>query len=75
MTITLRNGASHSLEVDRAAPGRYLNPTDEDIEQKFNLIARASLGPANTDRVLAILRRIEELPNVTELIGCLQTKL
>ena len=75
VTITLRNGASHSLEVDRAAPGRYLNPTDEDIEQKFNLIARASLGPANTDRVLAILRRIEELPNVTELIGCLQTKL
>lgn len=72
VTITLKNGASHSIEVDRTQIARYLNPTDADIENKFRLIATPVLGQAQADRVVALVSRLETLDNVSALIEALR---
>jgi 2-methylcitrate dehydratase PrpD len=72
VTFHLRNGKSHTQEEDRSARGRYLRPTDEDIEGKFRLIAGPTLGQAKTDRVIALVRKLETLPDVRELIAALR---
>jgi len=72
VTITLRNGKSFSQEDDRSARGRYLTPTDEDIEHKFTLIAKPVLGATKTDKVIALVRKLETLPDIGELIQALK---
>ena len=72
VTVTLHNGAAHSLEVDRSEIKRYLTPSDDDIEHKFRLIATPVLGQEKTDRVIALARRLETLPNLNELMRALQ---
>lgn len=72
VTITLRNGKSFTQEEDRSARGRYLTPTDEDIERKFRLIAKPVLGGTKTDKVIALVRRLESLPNLGELVEALK---
>jgi 2-methylcitrate dehydratase PrpD len=71
VTITLRNGKSFTQEDDRSARSRYLNPTDDDIEHKFRLIATSVLGAAKTDKVVALVRKLETLPDIGELIQAL----
>lgn len=71
VTLRLRNGNTYSQEEDRSARARYLTPTDADIERKFRLIAAPVLGEAKTDRAIALVRRLETLPNVGELIEAL----
>ncbi len=72
ITLKLRDGKSVSLEVDRSERGRYLTPTDEDIEGKFRLLATGVLGQAKTDKVLELCRRFETLPDLKELIAALR---
>jgi 2-methylcitrate dehydratase PrpD len=72
VTITLRNGKSFTQEDDRSARRRYLTPTDEDIEHKFRLITTPVLGAAKTDKVVALVRKLETLPDVSELIQALK---
>jgi 2-methylcitrate dehydratase PrpD len=72
VTITLKNGKSFSQEEDRSARGRYLTPTDDDIEHKFRLIAKPVLGAAKTDKVIGIVRRLETLPDIGELVQALR---
>ena len=48
------------------------SPTDADIEEKFRLIATPVLGPAQTDRVVALVARLEALPDLRELIAALK---
>ncbi len=45
VTLRLKSGVAHSIEVDRTENARYLNPTDADIEAKFRLIATPVAGP------------------------------
>ena len=49
-----------------------MNPTDEDIEGKFRMIATDILGQKKTDRVIAIVRNFETEDSVTELVECLK---
>lgn len=72
VTIKLNNGKSFTQEDDRSARGRYLTPTDDDIEHKFRQIAKPVLGAAKTDKVVALVRRLEALPDVGELIQALK---
>lgn len=72
VTITLKSGAEHGIEVDRTQIARYLNPSDADIENKFRLIATPVLGKAQADQVVAQVSRLETLDNVCELISALQ---
>ena len=71
ITIRLAGGAVHSLEVDRSEIGRYLDPTDEDIEDKFRMIATPALGAAKAESVIGMVRRLETLPDVRGLIESL----
>ena len=52
--------------------GRYLTPTDEDIERKFRLIAVPVLGKAKADKVIALVRELEKLRDVGELVELLK---
>ena len=61
-----------SIEVDRTANPRYLNPSDADIEGKFRLIATPVLGQAGTDRVIALVSRMETLPDMSALVDALK---
>jgi 2-methylcitrate dehydratase PrpD len=72
VTITLRNGQSFMQEDDRSARPRYLTPTDADIEQKFRHIASPVLGAAKTDKVVALVSKLEALRNVGELVEALK---
>jgi 2-methylcitrate dehydratase PrpD len=75
VTIRLRNGSVVSEEVDRSERGRYLTPTDNEIEEKFRLIAIPVLGKVKAERVIALLRKLETLPNLSELLGALKVEL
>jgi 2-methylcitrate dehydratase PrpD len=72
VTITLTNGQSFSQEDDRSARGRYLTPTDEDIERKFRLIAVPVLGKAKAEKVVTLVRELEKLRDVRELVELLK---
>ena len=71
VTIAMSDGARHSVEVDRSEIGRYLEPTDEDIEGKFRMIAAPVLGAAKTGAVVAMVRKMETLPDVRSLVASL----
>ena len=72
VTIRLRNGLAHSLEVDRSALGRYLAPTDADIEQKFRLLATPVLGRDRADTVVGLVGNLESLSDLGELLAALR---
>lgn len=72
VTLRLRNGISYSREGDRNARGRYLTPTEQDIEEKFRLIAIPVLGQWKTDRVVALVQKLETLRDVRELVDALR---
>lgn len=71
ITFRMRNGACYTREGDRSARARYLTPADRDIEDKFRLIATSVLGAKKTERVIALVQRLETLPDVRELIDAL----
>ena len=72
VTLRLRNGHSYSREGDRSARGRYLTPTQQDIEEKFRLIATPVLGRSKTNRVVALVQKLETLPSVRGLVRALR---
>ena len=74
VTLTLKNGKTVTTEVDRSERGRYLTPTDADIEEKTRLLATPVLGEAGTDRVIHLVSRIDTLPDMRELVTALQLK-
>ena len=70
-TLFLKNGKQVTAEVDRSARGRYLTPTDADIENKFRVIATPVLGQAKTDRVVHLVQNLETLKDTKALIEAL----
>ena len=72
ISIRLHSGVTRSLEIDRSELGRYLAPTDADIEDKFRLVATPVLGQAKTDKVVELVQRMETLPDLDELMKALQ---
>jgi 2-methylcitrate dehydratase PrpD len=74
ITLKLRNGQSHTTVVDRSERGRYLTPTDADIEGKFRLLVAPVLGPAKTDKLVGLCGRFEALGDMRELIDTLRAE-
>ena len=74
ITLKLRNGQRHSTVVDRSERGRYLTPTDADIEHKFRLLVAPVLGQAKTDVLVGLCQRFEMLADMRELIDTLRVK-
>jgi 2-methylcitrate dehydratase PrpD len=72
LTLTLKNGKTVSAEVDRSERGRYLTPTDADIEGKTRLLSEPVLGKAKTDKLIELGRRFESLPDMKDLIDVLR---
>jgi 2-methylcitrate dehydratase PrpD len=72
VTLKLNNGKTVSAEVDRSQRGRYLTPTDADIENKFRLLVTPVLGQGKTDRLVGLCQRFETLTDMNELIGTLR---
>ena len=72
VTLKLKNGKTFSQEDDRSAHGRYLTPTDADIEKKFRMISTSVLGKEKTDKVVALVQKLETLPNIRELVDALR---
>jgi 2-methylcitrate dehydratase PrpD len=72
VTVCLRSGAEHSMEIDRSEIGRYLTPTDADIEDKVRLIATRALGNDKTDQLVALGQRFETLPDMKQLMETLR---
>ena len=72
VTLKLNNGKTVSAEVDRSERGRYLTPTDADIEEKTRLLTTPVLGKAKTDKLIELGRCFETLPNMNELVETLR---
>ncbi|MEX0801580.1 MAG: MmgE/PrpD family protein [Dehalococcoidia bacterium] len=67
LRIALRDGAEHRLRVDtpRGDPSRPLSW--DDLAAKFRDCAALALSSDGVERVLAMVERLEDLPNVSEL--------
>jgi 2-methylcitrate dehydratase PrpD len=72
VTLKLANGKTVSAEVDRSERGRYLTPTDADIEEKFRLLVTPVLGASKTNTLVGMMQRFETLPDMKELIHTLR---
>ena len=71
-TLVTKSGTKHTTIVDYHK-GHYKNPmTESEIEAKFRPLAAGVLHPAQTDRLLAALWRLEEQDNVHELMQLTQ---
>lgn len=71
VTLKLNSGMTVSAEVDRSERGRYLTPTDADIEEKFRLLVTPVLGQKKADALVDMMQRFESLPNMKTLIDTL----
>src|SRR4051812_43221715 len=66
--LVTKDGSTHTAMVDYHK-GHYKNPmSEQEIEGKFRPLAAGVLKPAQTDRLLAALWRLEDQPNMHELI-------
>ena len=72
VTFKMKDGKTHAMEDDRNAHGRYLKPTDHDIEDKFRRVASPILGAAKAERVVDIVSRLETVTDVSELVSNLR---
>jgi 2-methylcitrate dehydratase len=69
LEIVLNSGARKSARVEYHR-GHFKNPmTDAEMEEKFRLMAGRYLGADRLDRLLSILRGIENEPQVNGLIS------
>ncbi len=72
VTLKLANGKTVSAEVDRSERGRYLTPTDADIEEKFRLLVTPVLGKKKADTLVGLMQRFETLPDMQAVIDALR---
>ena len=69
MEVVLRSGTRKTARVEYHR-GHFKNPmTDAEMEDKFRLMAGKHLSAERVDKLLRILRGIENEPNVTSLIA------
>jgi 2-methylcitrate dehydratase len=69
LEVVLKSGARKTARVEYHR-GHFKNPmTDAEMEEKFRLMARKHLSAERVDKLLGILRGIENEPQVTNLIA------
>jgi 2-methylcitrate dehydratase PrpD len=71
VAITTRDGRSFKREIlhRRGSPENPLKP--EDVEYKFRHVARSCLTPANIDKVMQLVAKLDTLADTRELIAIL----
>ncbi|MFO0880930.1 MAG: MmgE/PrpD family protein [Gemmataceae bacterium] len=68
ITVTLKNGQRHELEVEFPR-GHAMNPmTDDEVEAKLRRMVEPRLGKEKADRILATCWKLEELQSPGELV-------
>jgi 2-methylcitrate dehydratase PrpD len=71
VTVTLKDGRRFERRVDRAK-GQPLNPlTEAELETKFRDCAALALPAARVDSLLAAIRGLETVPEVSAIAGLL----
>jgi 2-methylcitrate dehydratase len=69
LEVVLKSAERKTFRVEYHR-GHFKNPmTDAEMEEKFRLLAQKNLSPARVDNLLAILRGIDALPQVSTLIA------
>ena len=69
LEIVLKSGARKTTRVEYHR-GHFKNPmTDAEMEEKFSLMAKKHLAADRVDKLLGILRGIENEPKVSNLIA------
>jgi 2-methylcitrate dehydratase PrpD len=71
MTVTTRDGRTFVSAVDYAKGSRQRPLSDDELLDKFRMLAAAKLAPDDMDRVVTALMVAEELPSVREFVGSL----
>jgi 2-methylcitrate dehydratase len=67
-TLVTKAGVTHTTMVDYHK-GHHKNPlSDAEVEAKFRGLAAAVLKPAQTDRLLAALWKLEDLADAGEIV-------
>jgi 2-methylcitrate dehydratase PrpD len=71
VAITTRDGRSFKREIlhRRGSPENPLQPAD--VEYKFRHVARSCLTPANVDKVMKLVAKLDKLDSTSELISLL----
>jgi 2-methylcitrate dehydratase len=68
LKLVTKSGATHTAVVDYHK-GHYKNPmSDAEVEAKFRGLARNVLEPAQTDRLLEALWKIEDVADAGEIV-------
>jgi len=69
MDVVLKSGARKTTRVEYHR-GHFKNPmTDAEMEEKFSLMASKHLSVDRVEKLLRLLRGIENEPNVNNLIA------
>ena len=71
LSITTRDGRTFKREIlnRRGSPENPLKP--EDIEYKFRHVVKSCLTPANIDKVMQLVSKLDKLDSTSELIAIL----
>ncbi len=71
VAVTTRDGRAFRREIlhRRGSPENPLAPSD--VEYKFRHVARSCLTPANVDKVIELVGKLDKLNSTSELIGIL----
>ena len=68
LTLVTRSGAAHTSTVEYHK-GHWKNPmSDGEIEAKFRPLAAKALTPAQADRLLGALWKLEDVPDAGDLL-------
>jgi 2-methylcitrate dehydratase PrpD len=71
LSLTTRDGRTFTREIlnRRGSPENPLKP--EDIEYKFRHVVKSCLTPANIDKVMQLVAKLDKLDSTSELISIL----
>ena len=68
VTVMLRNGERHSKRVDRLSGWVGYPLTAQQRMKKFHACARRVIDAQSADRIVALVERLDELQDVTEIM-------
>ena len=70
LTVTTKDGKEYSQLLDGPVKGDPENPlTQQELETRFGMMVTPVLGQQTCDRMLEILRRLEDAKDVSDLAG------
>jgi len=69
VVVTLANGKEYSRKVTSPKGDTHNPMTDEELAAKFHDCTRASLSPAEGEKILKVLRGLEGLGQISELMN------